>query len=173
MVYFVVICRWAGYSSAFARKGNDFARRSLSSLAATASVDDYDEFPQTFPVETMCWSLASKAVRKACQITNDLQPGTAMEGISTVEKSDMSPVTVGDFACQASVLHDLHMAFPEDSSIAEESSSALDDDAGLAQRIIAATALSDIEQVKQSVDLGHYPSTGKNEEQDHRASRSN
>jgi HAL2 family 3'(2'),5'-bisphosphate nucleotidase len=142
------------------------ARTSLSRLAAssTASVDDYNELPRDFPRRNDVL-VALKAVRKACQITNGLQPGTAKEGISTVEKSDASPVTVGDFACQASVLHDLHMAFPEDSFIAEESSSALDDDDELAKQILVATALSDIQQVKQSVDLGkdylHWEERGK------------
>jgi 3'-phosphoadenosine 5'-phosphosulfate (PAPS) 3'-phosphatase len=127
-------------------------------------VDDYNELPRDFPRRNDVL-VALKAVRKACQITNGLQPGTAKEGISTVEKSDASPVTVGDFACQASVRHDLHMAFPEDSFIAEESSSALDDDDELAKQILVATALSDMQQVKQSVDLGkdylHWEERGK------------
>jgi len=150
----VVLFRWVGWSSAFARPRNVFARRTILSAAAAApNTDDFNELPPDFPRRNDVL-VALQAVRKACGVTNALQPENVSDGISTVEKSDLSPVTVGDFACQASVLHDLHTAFPEDSFIAEESSSALEGDTELARQVLTALSLSDVEIVKQSIDLG-------------------
>lgn len=154
IVWLVVLCQWVGWSSAFARQRADIAARRASLLVAGSSaIDDFDELPQDFPRRNDAL-VALKAVRKACQVTNKLQPESFNDGISTVEKADLSPVTVGDFACQASVLGDLHAAFPEDSFIAEESSAALDEDVDLAEQVLAASSLSDVEQVKHAIDLG-------------------
>ena len=152
VVWLVVLCRWVGSSSAFARQ-RDHVARPRSRCLAGVPVDDYDELPKDFPRRNDVL-VALQAVRKACQVTNDLQPGRIGGDISTVEKSDMSPVTVADYACQASVLHDLHTAFPNDSFIAEESSIALDKDRELAEQVLAASSLSNVELVKQSIDLG-------------------
>lgn len=153
VVWLVVFCQWVGRSSAFAARQGTAARRTSVRSFASGDIDDYDELPPDFPRRKDVL-VALKAVRKACRLTKKLQPDSLEDGISTVEKQDTSPVTVADFACQASVLHDLHKAFPEDSFIAEESSAALNEDAELAKQVLAASGLSDVELVKTSIDLG-------------------
>lgn len=153
-VMLVVLYQWIGRSSAFAaRHGHHHARRTVLSSASSTPLADYDELPPDFPRRDDVL-VALNAVRKACRVTNSLQPENLEDGISTVEKADTSPVTIADFSCQALVLHDLHKAFPDDSFIAEESSSALDEDAILADQVLAASSLSNVDQVKESIDLG-------------------
>jgi len=109
--------------------------------------------------------VALEAVRKASVITKALQPSNNNNNnkIQTVSKTDLSPVTVADFAVQATVLKHLRTAFPNDSFIAEESSQALKDDSQLAERVqIAVNSCNNennkdgdcIEMVQNSIDLG-------------------
>lgn len=97
--------------------------------------------------------VALAAVRKACQVTDSLQP-SLRDGIATVSKNDLSPVTVADFAAQAVVLNHIKEAFDEDSFIAEESSAPLEEDTALCEQVLMATSMSDADKVKTSIDLG-------------------
>ena len=69
------------------------------------------------------------SVLASCRVTRLLQP-TTNSNIATIAKQDASPVTVGDFASQATALKILHNQFPADMFIAEEGSCMLraDDD---------------------------------------------
>jgi len=67
-------------------------------------------------------SFAIETVRRAGQLARRIRTDMAMLKLT---KSDMSPVTVADFAVQACVSHDLEEAFPEDALVAEERSSEL------------------------------------------------
>jgi 3'(2'), 5'-bisphosphate nucleotidase len=74
------------------------------------------------------------AVLAACRVTRWLQPSTD-SSIATVEKQDASPVTIGDFASQATVLKILHNQFPSDMFIAEEGSDVLRNDHDLLNKV--------------------------------------
>ena len=141
------LCRFVGSTLAFARPLNGGVPRSPAPV-----LEDYNELPLDFPRRDDAL-VALSAVRKACRVANQLQPSTNKD-ISTVTKTDLSPVTVGDFAVQAMVLDQLHVAFPKDSFIAEESSTSLEEDVVLAEQVLAATAMKNVEHVKQSIDLG-------------------
>ncbi|EEC49449.1 predicted protein [Phaeodactylum tricornutum CCAP 1055/1] len=86
-------------------------------------------------------------------MTQALQPESS-DGIGVINKQDASPVTVADFAAQAMILRHLKDAFPDDSFIAEESSAALADEAGLANQVLKASQLGDMDALKESIDLG-------------------
>lgn len=89
----------------------------------------------------------------ACAVTLALQP-ESKDGIATVCKQDLSPVTVGDFAAQAIILRHLHEAFENDSFIAEESSQPLKDDETLAQEVLRASSMENISILMASIQLG-------------------
>ena len=65
---------------------------------------------------------ALAAVREAAQAARTIQSSMTVKGIT---KSDLSPVTVADFACQALVGRNLCQAFPGDVLVGEENSSDL------------------------------------------------
>ena len=69
------------------------------------------------------------SVLASCRVTRWLQPNTG-SSIATIAKQDASPVTIGDFASQATALKILHNQFSTDMFIAEEGSEVLraDDD---------------------------------------------
>jgi len=139
--------------TAFASHERSGVGRSASSFSLRAK-EDFDELPSDFPRRDDVL-VALAAVRKACHVTERLQPESSTEeGISTVSKTDLSPVTVADFAAQALVLNYLHQAFPKDSFIAEESSASLVQDESLAQQVLTATSLDSLDLVKTSIDLG-------------------
>jgi 3'(2'), 5'-bisphosphate nucleotidase len=100
---------------------------------------------------------ALTAVRRACQVTATLQPEVDendREGtIGTVEKRDLSPVTVADFAVQGLILHFLKDQFPDDGFIAEEDSKSLQTDDHLCQQVAAAAFLSR-KELLPAIDLG-------------------
>ena len=150
IVWLLLFCRFAGLTLAFARHRH--VVRTTSRFVTAAYLDDVDELPVDFPRRDDVL-VALSAVRKACQVTNQLQPRDP-EAISTVTKTDHSPVTVADYAAQALVLDHLHVAFPKDSFIAEESSIALEKDANLAEQVLAASSMSNVEHLKKSIDLG-------------------
>lgn len=133
----------------------------LASLSSTPSgVEVAKEIPDDFPRREDVVE-AIKAVRKACAVTMKLQPlyspDSGKDGISTVSKSNASPVTVGDFAAQAVALDHLSRAFPTDMFIAEESSSFLREDRELLQEVLEAsddTSISSEEELCKAIDLG-------------------
>lgn len=140
-------------SSAFARPLDAAALSTrLVSSSLSLSVEEYNELPTDFPRRDDAL-VALAAVRKACAVTIALQP-ELQRTITTVSKLDLSPVTVGDFAAQAIVLKHLRDAFEQDSFIAEESSQALSDDDTLANQVLAATSMGNIDILKRSIDLG-------------------
>lgn len=102
-------------------------------------------------------SVAIEAVRKAAKITEKLQKTIDTEG--TLTKDDESPVTVGDFACQAIVLQHLRYNLPDDVTkifLAEEKSSNLTP--SLTDQILKAisgsTSIHDEETLRPCIDLG-------------------
>jgi 3'-phosphoadenosine 5'-phosphosulfate (PAPS) 3'-phosphatase len=119
---------------------------------SAASLEDYGELQLDFPRRDDVL-VALSAVRKACRVTNQLQPSDT-KGISTITKTDLSPVTVADYAAQALVLDHLHVSFPKDSFIAEESSTSLDEDANLAEQVLAASSMPNVKHITKSIDLG-------------------
>jgi len=66
---------------------------------------------------------ALKAVQLACQVAKQVQQSLVSE--ETITKKDNSPVTVGDYAVQALIIHQLSTAFPEYPFVAEEDSKTL------------------------------------------------
>ena len=97
--------------------------------------------------------IALQAVRKACAVTQSLQPvNVTVDSVGTLTKQDSSPVTVADFAAQAVVLRHLVEAFPTDSFIAEESSASLDPE--LAKTVMEASSILDRQELNQCIDLG-------------------
>ena len=139
-----------------------------TALHSTATNDDNSssestELPTDFPRRADVL-VALAAVRQACRITQDLQPlqgpsttsttTSNSNKITTVEKADLSPVTVADYAVQALILHILHSHFSQDGCIAEESSDALRDDEALCQQVVVATRSLTREQTLASLDLG-------------------
>lgn len=67
--------------------------------------------------------IASKAVQLCADLTKQLQ--RRLKDESTVQKSDFSPVTIGDFAVQALLTGVIHHEFPNDTFLAEESADEL------------------------------------------------
>jgi 3'(2'), 5'-bisphosphate nucleotidase len=136
--------------------------------------------------------IAFHAVRRACQITMQLQPhgdrnwentntsdhhtSSSSSSSSTpfgiVQKIDYSPVTVADYAVQASILQTLYHHYPKDGFIAEEDSTILRTDPILSQQVYNATCYASLsssnnnnnnntnkdnmteEQLWHSIDLG-------------------
>lgn len=102
-------------------------------------------------------SIAIEAVRKAAKVTEMLQKTIDMEG--TLTKDDESPVTVGDFACQAIVLQHLRDNLPAGVTkvfLAEEKSSNLTP--ALTDQILKAVSgtstINDEETLRACIDLG-------------------
>lgn len=75
--------------------------------------------------------LASLAVQRAALLTKKLLSAVDK---GTFDKSDSTPVTIADFAAQASIIAAIHHTFPNDSIIGEEDSTALRQDAALLER---------------------------------------
>jgi len=119
-----------------------FVFRSSSSLTATKDIDYSSLVPDDLPRrEDVLVGL--NAVRKACLITNSLQPDYHLDLEEKsdelgIMKEDLSPVTVGDFAAQAVVLDRIFEAYEEDSFVAEESSKSLRSDSVLTQGVLNA-----------------------------------
>ncbi|KAL3804003.1 hypothetical protein ACHAWO_001507 [Cyclotella atomus] len=88
------------------------------------------------------------AVLASCRVTRRLQPNTG-SSIATIAKQDASPVTIGDFASQATALKIIHSQFPSDMFIAEEGSDVLRSDDQLLTKVWDAVKLasSDIESI--------------------------
>lgn len=114
-------------------------------------------------------TIAELAVQRASLLTKrilaDLDKGA-------LDKSDRTPVTVGDFGAQALMIAAIHHNFPEDSFIGEETATALRENDQLRQRVwalVSTTHLQDKEADKQlgsiasaeemmdTIDLGNHP----------------
>lgn len=93
--------------------------------------------------------LASLAVQRAALLTKQLL--TAVDK-GTLDKSDNSPVTIADFAAQASIIAAIHHAFPDDEIVGEEDSTALRQDAALLDRtwdLVSSVHLDDAQSEAQ------------------------
>ncbi|SPN98561.1 probable MET22 - protein ser/thr phosphatase [Cephalotrichum gorgonifer] len=76
--------------------------------------------------------IAQLAVQRATLLTKRVFNETAK---GAVDKSDKSPVTIGDFGAQALIISALHANFPDDEIVAEEESSLLREKASLRDQI--------------------------------------
>ncbi|KAK0614853.1 hypothetical protein B0T17DRAFT_498372 [Bombardia bombarda] len=75
---------------------------------------------------------AITAIQRAAKISRHVLLATDK---GQIQKDDLSPVTVADFAIQALLTRHLRYAFPEDGFIAEESADQLRDDVNLRQHV--------------------------------------
>ncbi|KAJ6161299.1 3'(2')5'-bisphosphate nucleotidase [Penicillium chermesinum] len=75
--------------------------------------------------------LASLAVQRAALLTKQL---LSVVDKGSLDKSDSSPVTIADFAAQASIIAAIHHTFPDDDIVGEEDSSALRTNPALLER---------------------------------------
>lgn len=75
--------------------------------------------------------LASLAVQRAALLTKQLLSAVDK---GSLDKSDSTPVTIADFAAQASIIAAIHHTFPDDEIIGEEDSTALRQDSALLDR---------------------------------------
>ncbi|KAI4840260.1 3',5'-bisphosphate nucleotidase [Aureobasidium sp. EXF-8845] len=113
--------------------------------------------------------LAELAVQRASLLTKrilaDLDKGA-------LDKSDRTPVTIGDFGAQALMIAAIHHNFPEDSFIGEETATALRENEQLRNRVwdlVSTTTLQDkvsddrlgsiasAEEMMDTIDLGNHP----------------
>lgn len=98
-------------------------------------------------------------VQRASYASRSLQQRSNILTKGAVNKLDTSPVTVADFSVQAIVINALHKAFPNDSFIAEEDSSYLQQNPAIAEEVLAFVQASigeewSLEQLYQIIDLG-------------------
>jgi len=164
--------------------GNNNPAAGLHNTSACTENENinHTELPSDYPRRKDVM-VALKAVRQACCITQALQPmGPPLtnststsrscsatsrsssnggnfyvaNSIATVQKADLSPVTVADYAVQSLILHTLQKAFPEDGFIAEEDSDALRADEILCQKVVQAMIGSSLtrDDTLNSIDLG-------------------
>lgn len=75
---------------------------------------------------------AISAVQQAARLSQSL---ISARDKGTIQKDDLSPVTVGDFAIQALLTAALHSAFPDDGFVGEESADELRADGVLCDRV--------------------------------------
>jgi 3'(2'), 5'-bisphosphate nucleotidase len=78
---------------------------------------------------------ALDVVAEACAMARQVQDRIARTG-DAVTKADRSPVTVADLAIQVLVSHRLAERFPGDGLLAEEDTTAIDADSGLAAQVL-------------------------------------
>jgi 3'(2'), 5'-bisphosphate nucleotidase len=109
-------------------------------------------------------AFAIENVTKASQLATRVQTGMATQNLT---KSDLSPVTVGDFGIQALVARALAEAFPESVLVGEETSGALRSDHGKEMLGIIVQFLGKFvggvtaEQVCDWIDLGMGKAEGR------------
>ncbi|KAJ5543117.1 hypothetical protein N7535_005546 [Penicillium sp. DV-2018c] len=99
--------------------------------------------------------LANLAVQRAAILTKALLSAVDK---GALDKSDASPVTIADFAAQASIIAAIHNVFPDDDIVGEEDATALRSNPELLERaweLATNTHLTDPE----SEALLHTPST--------------
>lgn len=121
--------------------------------------------------------VATQAVRRASLLTKRIQAQViAHRESTTITKTDKSPVTVGDYAAQAIIIHAIKANFPEDKVVGEESSEGLsdvfvseilkevnDNDNVFHQKYASKThaeakeiPLQSVQEVKDTIDFGNY-----------------
>ena len=157
---------WAVVPLAAAAFGSQHSK-SFSSVSSSVRISDdhlenpsdFHELPVDFPRRNEVL-LALDAVRKACRVTQALQPeteqaSTTKDAIGMVQKQDLSPVTVADYAVQAVVLHHLQQAAGDSVGyIAEEDSSSLLADDDLCRQVMQASDMQDRQALLDAIDLG-------------------
>ncbi|KAF2752811.1 myo-inositol-1-monophosphatase [Pseudovirgaria hyperparasitica] len=92
-------------------------------------------------------TIACLAVQRAAILTRDL---LSIVDKGALEKADLSPVTVGDFATQALLISALHYNFPSDHFVGEESADELRKKPALLKRVwelVRNTHLDDADEV--------------------------
>jgi HAL2 family 3'(2'),5'-bisphosphate nucleotidase len=153
--------------SSFLQGRSSAASAAAATTTTTTSPPDHDELPADLP-RRQDVLVALHAVRKAANVTTALQPdeshqsgsgSASSSAIGTVQKSDASPVTVADFAAQAIVLHHLEqnsilLGREDVLCVAEESSAALENDPDLAQQVMQASNMKNLEDLYHSINLG-------------------
>lgn len=118
--------------------------------------------------------LASLAVQRAALLTKQLLSAVDK---GAFDKSDSTPVTIADFAAQASIIAAIHHTFPDDDIVGEEDSTALRQDSALLERtweLASSVHLDDAEseallstpqsreEMLQLIDLGEKGKAGRN-----------
>ena len=88
--------------------------------------------------------VAIAAVQRAADVSRSVL--AASEGFGAVQKEDLSPVTVADFAIQAILTASIHAAFPSDKFVGEEDSTDLRGDDVLLDRVF--------QTIRQALDDG-------------------
>src|SRR4030043_2287518 len=76
-----------------------------------------------------------EAVLKASKLCRQIQKNINKAG--TLEKEDLSPVTMADFAGQALIIAELMNAFPKDQFVGEESAGILQKNIGLSEKALS------------------------------------
>lgn len=82
------------------------------------------------------FQIAIDAVRDAALLARGMQEQLSHRA-HIVDKSDLSPVTIGDFAVQAMIAKRLHESFPNDPLVSEESTALLRQSAYLLDNVVA------------------------------------
>ncbi|GKY99234.1 hypothetical protein MPSEU_000878700 [Mayamaea pseudoterrestris] len=159
--YDISPCKGHGYYG----KTHHFASSALHGVLDEFGSDQPnadDELPLDFPRRHDVL-VALSAVRKACRVTRALQPDfeascTKTSLIGTIQKRDLSPVTVADYAVQAVVLNHLQQVAVANGDnvgyIAEEDSSSLQNDEILCQQVMQESGMLDRQDLWNTIDLG-------------------
>lgn len=130
------------------------------SICSSSETPYYPSLPDALlQRDKMTVEVAIRAVVEACHVSGGLQPSETNEGISSITKPDLSPVTVADYAVQAIVLKHLNQYFPSDDFVAEEDSIQLKRDGTLAEEVLRATGMLSLEDLSGAVDLGQGKGT--------------
>ncbi|MBP8128120.1 MAG: 3'(2'),5'-bisphosphate nucleotidase [Candidatus Hydrogenedentes bacterium] len=109
-------------------------------------------------------AFALASVRTAARLTARIRAGMPPAHLT---KTDMSPVTVADFAVQAYVARGLAETFPDDALVGEEGSAVLESDSGATMRSLVAAFLKEEaadtteERVCAWIDRGAGQATGR------------
>lgn len=77
------------------------------------------------------WRLASHTLRQAARVCETIRAGN----MAPRAKADTSPVTIADYASQTLICRAIREAFPDDGILAEETPTALADDAATLQAV--------------------------------------
>lgn len=99
--------------------------------------------------------VGSLAVQRAAVLTKKL---LSQVDKGHFDKSDDTPVTIADFAAQASIIAAIHNAFPNDSIIGEEDSTALRENEPLFERTWELATSTHLEDPESELHL-HTPAT--------------
>ncbi|KAI9854559.1 MAG: hypothetical protein M1824_000266 [Vezdaea acicularis] len=111
--------------------------------------------------------IASLAVQKAALVTKKVFNEKVK---ATITKDDKSPVTLGDFAAQAIILHSIHKHFPDDEIAGEEESTDLRKNETLQEQLwelvkdirldadaekILGEPISSVDDILEAIDAGN------------------